>query len=520
MLNKHTKTNSGDPIYREHRLVWKLNEGSDSEEERLENMYVQKFAERNTERGREGNRGQMIRLFQREPSGGAATANIGPRSPTHGQNNPERGSPSDRNAREDSNNVGQPENQGGQNAGEVHIPEEVKRDPRRAREFYEEVGRQVRSHHGEAIVDRGPVRINMARSAAAVGTTAFIPSYLAYLARNGITAPAFAGVAAGGGLGWYLGKHLAPNHPKIGKSVGAAIGVASPTALEWGLSTIGTKMATATPALATGITSSVLGLAFGGYVYHKLRQEWQRGPQWLKRQWGVPSSLAVSGFAAGAGTLGASMITNIPFLSTAASSGVQALGALSQATGAALLNVAPSSAAVIPSIAGAAPLGIWSAIAGAGLYGLGRAHGWMWNRPKAGIWKTMLAGGTIGIPSILLGGLDKLGWKPAKRIARAVAAQSVKEYEAAKNMILNFNIPFAAPVAKAAGRTIASPFAGLWYGLTKKDEPSESQQKLGGVGKVIRAVPYAAGRIARSPKDLWDWALEPTPPGWPLTKGT
>ncbi|MCF7844363.1 MAG: hypothetical protein K9M03_00860 [Kiritimatiellales bacterium] len=485
MLNKYNKTQSDDSCSREHRLVHKLREGSNHEYEQSENElspneleYAQRFAEGNTERGRSEKRDEVMRLFSTDSDPNAKSETKGDKK----ENTDKKDKEPRVKGTEKSSNLKEKEQR---KKAEQKLEQNIAEHERRW-------GQVDLSHHKPPFIKSPELRTGIA-----IGATPMVASYAASLG----SIPLAATSIGAAGIGAYYGKKkLFPNMPNAGPAIGAIGGIAAASSIGSVTNGImgfmqsiggpfGKILNFGIPSVLSGLATGALGTSIGYRLGKKIGK-----PKW-------PEAAAAAG-----GILG---LVTPPAI--AASTGITAGGIASYTA------TIPTLGAGISSLIPASALGLTVGAGAATLYGLGHAHGKLWNRPKAGIWKTMLTGGTIGIPSIMLGGLNKLGWKPAKKVANSIADAANKNYESAKNMLLKLKVPIATPVAKVAGNALFSPIAGLINGWNKANAPSEAQEKLGVPGKIVRAPFNLAGRIAHSPIDIVNWALEETPEHWPLS---
>lgn len=343
---------------------------------------------------------------------------------------------------------------------------------------YEEKHGQVDlAHHTEPLV--GPA----VRSGIAIGS---VPFFVSYLASMRSMSP-FLTSAGFGALGAWLGKKFAPNHPKMGPALGGMAGVVSPPLV---------KM------LGVGLNNYITGL-------HAV----------------APTALQY-GAAGGLGT-GAGILT---YLFTSKILGIKnkkinSIAALSSGTGAALLGYAGGANALTApvtllssietastaALASSLSLFLTTASATAGVYGLGRLEGWLWNRSTTtGIFKNLLRGAMAPatIPAWLL-------WKPTSALYRGGKQAVASNVAAVKRIFTGRSLPVKAVTApvwwpmRTAYRFGRGMVRGAYNGVTKS-EPSDLDKKQGIEGKLGRAVPYAAGRVLRSPVDIAKWLLSPT----------
>ena len=191
-----------------------------------------------------------------------------------------------------------------------------------------------------------------------------------------------------------------------------------------------------------------------------------------------------------------------------ASGGVTAANVASWTT--AIPTVGLSAANLVP----AAWLGGYTALGAAGLYGLGRLNAKYWGKSKKGLFRNMLWAGAT--PVSLLHGL---GWRLPKSAFGYTKRFAQRQIDGTKRMFMGMSkpakyasFPFWWPVRSTwrLGRDTAK---GLYNGLWK-NPPSQKDLEYGFWGKVRRAIPYAAGRTIRAPRDagvgIAKWLFSPT----------
>lgn len=343
---------------------------------------------------------------------------------------------------------------------------------------YEEKHGQVDlAHHTEPVV--GPA----IRSGIAIGSVPFFVSYLASMR----SMTPFLTSAGFGALGAWLGKKFSPNHPKMGPALGGMAGVVSPPLV---------KM------LGEGLKNYIVGL---------------RGVAPVSLQYGAAGGL---GTVAGLGTyllttrvLGIKnkKVNTLASLSAGVGGGMLGYFGGANALTAPVELLASIQTASTAALASSLSLFLTAASAGAGVYGLGRLEGRLWNRTATtNVLPNLLRGAVspVTIPAWLL-------WKPTQYLYRSGKSAVASNVNAVKRMFTGKSLPVktvTAPVwwpVRTAYRFGRGIVRGAYNGLTKSP-PSDLDKKQGIEGKLGRAIPYAAGRVLRSPVDLAKWLLSPS----------
>ncbi|MDD4287876.1 MAG: hypothetical protein PHN33_06035 [Candidatus Peribacteraceae bacterium] len=343
--------------------------------------------------------------------------------------------------------------------------------------FEEKHGQVDLAHHTEPLV--GPA----VRSGIAIGS---VPFFVSYLASMRSMSP-FLTSAGFGAVGAWLGKKFAPNHPKMGPALGGMAGVVSPPMVKMlggGLESYISALHTAAPtALKYGAAG---GLGTGAGILTYLFTSKILGIK--NKKFNTIAALSSGGGAALLGYAGGANALTAP---------VTLLSSIETASTAAL--------------ASSLSLFLTTASAAAGVYGLGRLEGWLWNRSMTtGIFKNLLRGAMAPatIPAWLL-------WKPTSALYRGGKRAVARNVDAVKRMFTGKSLPVKAVTApvwwpmRTAYRFGRGMVRGAINGITKSP-PSDLDNKQGIEAKLGRALPYAAGRILRSPVDAAKWLLSPS----------